>query len=193
MDYRKLIADHDKSKADVTVSVIPCDEQSVGLWPLKTDETGRIIEFREKPTGEDLLPMRVDTTRFGLKEEAAARTPYLASMGIYVFQSEALRLLLKDVGHVDFGHQVIPTAIGQFKVQGFLYDGHWEDIGTIKSFYLANLSLADVVPRFNFFDAEAPIYTHTRFLPGSKLANCVITNSIISDDCIINQSVSITA
>lgn len=190
MDYRKLIADHDKSKADVTVSVIPCDEQSAsGFGLLKTDETGRIIEFREKPKGEDLLPMRVDTTRFGLKEEAAARKPYLASMGIYVFQSEALRLLLKDVDHVDFGHQVIPTAIGQFKVQGFLYDGHWEDIGTIKSFYLANLSLADVVPRFNFFDAEAPIYTHTRFLPGSKLANCMITNSIISDGCIINQSV----
>lgn len=190
MDYRKLIAGHDRSKADITVSVIPTDEQSAsGLGLLKTDETGRIVEFREKPKGDDLIPMRVDTTRFGLSDEAAARRPYLASMGIYVFETEVLRGLLKDLDHVDFGHQVIPSAIGQFKVQGFLYDGYWEDIGTIKSFYQANLSLADVVPRFNFFDAEAPIYTHTRFLPGSKLANCVITNSIISDGCIINQSV----
>lgn len=190
MDYRKLIADHDKSKADITVSVIPTDEQSAsGLGLLKTDETGRIVEFREKPKGDDLIPMRVDTTRFGLSAETAARRPYLASMGIYVFETEVLRGLLKDLDHVDFGHQVIPSAIGQLKVQGFLFDGHWEDIGTIKSFYQANLSLAEVVPRFNFFDAEAPIYTHTRFLPGSKLANCVITNSIISDGCIINQSV----
>src|SRR5678815_4904888 len=190
MDYRKLIADHDSSKADITVSVIPTDEQSAsGLGLLKTDETGRIVEFREKPKGDDLIPMRVDTTRFGLSAETAARRPYLASMGIYVFETEVLRGLLKDLDHVDFGHQVIPSAIGQLKVQAFLFDGHWEDIGTIKSFYQANLSLADVVPRFNFFDAEAPIYTHTRFLPGSKLANCVITNSIISDGCIINQSV----
>ena len=189
MDYRKLIEHHDKTGADITVSVIPTDEQNAsGLGLLKTNENGRIVEFREKPKGDALAPMRVDTTRFGLSAEAAEMRPYLASMGIYVFRTEALRQLLKEAGHNDFGHQVIPSAIDHHHLQAFLYDGYWEDIGTIKSFFNANLSLADAVPRFNFFDAESPIFTHTRFLPGSKVDQCTINNSIISEGCIINRA-----
>jgi glucose-1-phosphate adenylyltransferase len=190
MDYRTLLSHHQQTGADVTVSVIPTDEQrasSFGL--LKTDEHGRIVEFSEKPKGEALPPMRVDTTRFGLSPETAAERPYLASMGIYVFRYAALQQILENTDHVDFGHQVIPAAIGRYRMQGFLFDDYWEDIGTIKTFFQANLALADVVPRFNLFDAEAPIYTHSRFLPGTKLADCVVRNSIICDGSIVNRSV----
>jgi glucose-1-phosphate adenylyltransferase len=190
MDYRALLSQHQQTGADVTVSVVPTDEEhasSFGL--LKTDEHGRIVEFSEKPKGEALPPMRVDTTRFGLSPEAAAERPYLASMGIYVFRYAALQQILENTDHVDFGHQVIPAAIGRYRMHGFLFDGYWEDIGTIKTFFQANLALADVVPRFNLFDAEAPIYTHSRFLPGTKLADCVVRNSIICDGSIVNRSV----
>jgi glucose-1-phosphate adenylyltransferase len=175
MNYRALLLHHQQTESDVTVSVIPTDERrasSFGL--LKTDEKGRLVDFREKPKGEALRPMRVDTTRFGLSPEAAAEHPYLASMGVYVFRYEALRQVLENTDHVDFGHQVIPAAIGRYRMQGFLFDGYWEDIGTIKTFFQANLALADVMPRFNLFDTEAPIYTHSRFLPGTKLADCVV-------------------
>jgi glucose-1-phosphate adenylyltransferase len=190
MDYRALLLHHQQTESDVTVSVIPTDERrasSFGL--LKTDEQGRLVEFREKPKGEALPPMRVDTTRFGLSAEAAAERPYLASMGVYVFRYEALRQVLENTDHVDFGHQVIPAAIGRYRMQGFLFDDYWEDIGTIKTFFQANLALADVVPRFNLFDAEAPIYTHSRFLPGTKFADCVVRNSIVCDGCIVNRAV----
>jgi glucose-1-phosphate adenylyltransferase len=190
MDYRALLHHHQQTESDVTVSVIPTDEQrasSFGL--LKTDEQGRLVEFREKPKGEALPPMRVDTTRFGLSPEAAAERPYLASMGVYVFRYEALRQVLENTDHLDFGHQVIPAAIGRYRMQGFLFDDYWEDIGTIKTFFQANLALADIVPRFNLFDAEAPIYTHSRFLPGTKLADCVVRNSIICDGGIVNRAV----
>ena len=187
MDYRQFLQRHHESNADVTVSVIPCDPHSASEFGLlKTDETGRIVEFKEKPKGDDLLSMQVDTTKLGLDANEAKRRPYLASMGIYVFKYDRLEQLLKeDPSWLDFGKNVIPAAINAGHVQAFMFDGYWEDIGTIGAFYRANLDLTTKIPKFNLFDAEAPVFTRARYLPPSKIEDTEINDSIVSDGCII--------
>ena len=188
MDYRDFIEKHYKSEADVTVSVIPCDAKAASEFGLlKADETGRIVEFKEKPKGEELLTMQVDTTKFGLDSNDAAHRPFLASMGIYVFKYDRLeQLLAQDPEGLDFGKEIIPAAIRSGHVQAHMFDGYWEDIGTIGAFYRANLDLTSKIPKFNLFDAEAPVYTRARYLPPSKIEDTQIDDSIVSDGCIIN-------
>lgn len=188
MDYRKFLQRHFDTNADLTISVIPNRrEEAEEFGLLKTDEKGRIIEFAEKPKGDALEAMRVDTTRFGLTEKEAEERPFLASMGIYVFSYEKLVTLLdEDKTWVDFGKEIIPDAIKKYNVQAHLFKDYWEDIGTIRSFYEANLDLASPLPKFNFFNTEAPIYTRTRYLPPSKVHNCDIDNSMVSEGCILN-------
>lgn len=189
MDYRDFLARHEQTGADLTISVTAArasEASDFGL--LKIDDTGRIITFREKPKGEDLESMRVDTTRLGLSAGEAAERPFLASMGIYIFRKELLkRLLTEDMpSAVDFGREIIPRSLEDFNVQAHLFDGYWEDIGTIGSFYRANIEMTLPLPPFNFFDSESPIYTRPRYLPGSKLLDCHIQSSIITEGCIIN-------
>ena len=188
MDYRKFLDRHFDTGADLTVSVNPCREneaEEFGL--LKTDKSGAIVEFKEKPKGDSLDAMRVDTSAFGLNETEAANRPFLASMGIYVFNYNRLVDLLKtDDSWVDFGREIIPAAIKKYNVQAHLFKDYWEDIGTIRAFYEANLDLAAPLPKFNFFDTTAPIYTRSRYLPPSKLHNCDIDNSMVSEGCILN-------
>jgi glucose-1-phosphate adenylyltransferase len=188
MDYRKFLARHFETNADVTISVIPCGRKDAeGFGLLKTDSTGRIIEFSEKPKGDALEAMKVDTTELGLNAEEALKRPFLASMGIYVFKYDRLVELLKeDASWLDFGREIIPGAIKNLNVQGFLFDGYWEDIGTIHAFYLANLDLTSPIPQFDFFDADAPIYTRTRYLPPSKVHDCNISETLVGDGCIIH-------
>src|SRR5918997_221250 len=131
--------------------------------------------------------MQVDTTTLGLDANEAKRRPYLASMGIYVFKYERLEQLLReDPSWLDFGKESIPAAIRSGLVQAHMFDGYWEDIGTIGAFYRANLDLTSKIPKFNLFDAEAPVFTRTRYLPPSKLEETEINDAIISDGCIIN-------
>lgn len=188
MDYRKFLDRHFSTNADLTVSVIPCrssEAEEFGL--LKTNAKGEIVEFKEKPKGGELESMRVDTTSFGLTAQEAASRPFLASMGIYVFNyTKLVELLQTDDSWVDFGKEIIPAAIEKYAVQAHVFDGYWEDIGTIRAFYEANLDLASPVPQFNFFDSTAPIYTRSRYLPPSKVHNCVIDNSMVSEGCILN-------
>jgi len=188
MDYRDFLARHTETDADVTVSVVPCGAQAASEFGLlKTDQQGRIIEFREKPKGDELLSMQVDTTKLGLDAAEAARRPYLASMGIYVFKYDRLeRFLQEDSCRVDFGREIIPASIKTHNVQAYMFDGYWEDIGTIGAFYRANLDLTTKIPKFNLFDAEAPVFTRARYLPPSKIENSEINDSIISDGCIIS-------
>jgi glucose-1-phosphate adenylyltransferase len=188
MDYRDFIQHHEETDADVTLSVIPVDDSrasSFGL--LKTNDEGQVVEFREKPPADQLAPMQVDTTRLGLAPEDAVRRPYIASMGVYIFKYDVMRELLKNEKYVDFGGELIPAAIKNYNVQAFLFDGHWEDIGTIKSFYQANLDLTSIVPKFNLFDADAPIYTRARFLPATKMMDCQVRDSLISEGSILNR------
>ncbi len=188
MDYRKFLARHFETNADVTISVVPANPQdATGFGLLKTDEHGRIVEFKEKPKGDALEAMRVDTTQFGLTETESQSRPFLASMGIYVFNYERLiQLLDEDKERFDFGGEIIPSAIKKLNVQAHLFKDYWEDIGTIRSFYQANLDLASPLPKFDFFNTEAPIYTRSRYLPPSKIHACDIDNSMISEGCILN-------
>ena len=187
MDYRDFLARHYETNADVTISVIPAkpaDAEGFGL--LKTDNDGKIIEFKEKPKGEALEAMRVDTTNFGLSEMESESRPYLASMGIYVFNyAKLIELLDANDTAVDFGGEIIPAAIKEYNVQAYLFNNYWEDIGTIRAFFEANLDLASPLPKFNFFDTTSPIYTRSRYLPPSKLHECDIDNSMVSEGCIM--------
>src|SRR5262252_807265 len=189
MDYRDFITRHLETGADVTVSLTTARSEEASEFGLvKIDDTGRVIEFSEKPKGEALDRMRVDTTILGLSVEEAERRPFLASMGIYVFHKEVLRrLLIEEMPEaVDFGKEIIPEALTRYNVQAHLFDGYWEDIGTIGAFYRANIEMTLPLPPFNVFDAEAPMYTRPRYLPGSKLLDCHIQSSIITEGCIIN-------
>lgn len=188
MDYRKFLDRHFSTGADLTVSVVPCrPDEAPEFGLLKADPDGRIVEFKEKPKGAELESMRVDTTSFGLTADESAGRPFLASMGIYVFNYNKLVELLKtDNSWVDFGREIIPAAIEKYTVQAHLFKDYWEDIGTIRAFYEANLDLAAPLPKFNFFDASAPIYTRSRYLPPSKLIGCDIDNSMVSEGCILN-------
>jgi glucose-1-phosphate adenylyltransferase len=189
MDYQPFFEHHIKKAADVTISVSPTveyDASSFGL--LKADDEGRIIEFREKPPPDQVSTMRVDTARLGLNSEEAVNREYLASMGVYLFKFDVLRELLKDTHYKDFGGEVIPAGIDSHNMQAYLFDGYWQDIGTISSFYEANLDLASIMPKFNLFNADAPIFTRPRYLPGTKFAECEIRNSLISEGCILNRA-----
>ncbi len=190
MDYREFLARHFETGADLTVSVIPfVREQAEDFGLLKADSEGRIVEFREKPKGEALEEMRVDTSAFGLSAEEAARRPFLASMGIYVFNFKMMEdILASNPKWVDFGREVIPAAIECCNVQAYVFDGYWEDIGTISAFHQANLAMTATLPPFNFFNADAPIYTRARYLPPSKINNSEIHQSIVSEGSIINRA-----
>lgn len=186
MDYSKLLDAHWKRGADVTLCVIPKSQaqaSSFGLLKLGTD--GRVEEFREKPKGDALLEMQTDTAALGLSAEEAAKRPYVASMGIYLFKSNVLIDLLADSSMNDFGYQVIPRAIEKYDVYGFLFDDYWEDLGTVEAFYRANMDLTGSDPHFDFHNMSAPIYTHPRFLPSSRIERCEIRDSIVSEGSVL--------
>ena len=190
MDYRKFVEHHRQTNADITLSVVPIDEKRASAFGLmKIDDTGRIIDFSEKPKGEALKEMQVDTTVLGLTSEQAKESPYIASMGIYVFKKEVLEKLLKDnPEQTDFGKEIIPTSAQDYRVQAYLFKDYWEDIGTIEAFYHANLGLTkQPEPPFSFYDEQSPIYTRSRYLPPTKLLDCVITQSMIGDGCILKK------
>ena len=189
MDYRRLIAEHKEAGADVTIATIPvrrAEAQSLGI--MQIDETRRITRFVEKPKDaavQDSLRLPSEWhTKLGIE---GGYEQFLASMGIYVFNRDVLRKLL-DNTHTDFGKHIIPRAIESHRVCSHIFQGYWEDIGTIRAFFDANLDLAAELPRFNFFDMSAPIFSRPRFLPGSKINGAVIDHAVVSDGCIINQA-----
>mmetsp|Transcript_7394 Transcript_7394/g.17772 ORF Transcript_7394/g.17772 Transcript_7394/m.17772 type:complete len:510 (-) Transcript_7394:197-1726(-) len=186
MDYLDFVQAHRDAEADITVAALPCDEERASAFGLmKIDDTGRIVDFAEKPKGEALQAMKVDTTVLGLDPEEATAKPFIASMGIYVFKRSALIELLNTEypNAVDFGGEIIPQAAKNRKVQAYLFNDYWEDIGTIKSFFDANLSLAHQPPSFEFYDPQQPIFTSPRFLPPAKIEKSQIGESIISHGC----------
>ncbi len=190
MDYREFIHKHRETGADITLSVVPIDEKRASSFGLmKVNEEGRIIDFSEKPTGDELKRMQVDTSNLGLSPEEAQKKPYIASMGIYVFSKEALKKLIEaNPEQTDFGKEIIPSAIKDFNIQAFLFKDYWEDIGTIEAFYDANLALTrQPQPPFSFYDEKAPIYTRARYLPPTKLLDCNVTESIIGEGCILKE------
>ena len=190
MDYRLFVKRHRETGADITLSVVPISERLASdFGVMKIDDAGRIIDFSEKPKGDDLRRMQVDTTILGLTKEQAQQQPYIASMGIYVFKKQVLINLLKSsLTQTDFGKEIIPAAAKDLNVQAYLFNGYWEDIGTIEAFYDANMALTKQPdPPFSFYDEDAPIYTRSRYLPPSKLLDCQVTESIIGEGCILKR------
>lgn len=190
MDYSQFVKRHRETNADITISVVPMDEKRASSFGLmKIDDKGRIIDFCEKPKGDALKEMQVDTSVLGLTPEQAKQNPYIASMGIYVFKKEVLAKLLKaNTEQTDFGKEIIPSAAQDHNFQAYLFDGYWEDIGTIEAFYDANLALTiQPTPPFSFYDEQAPIYTRARYLPPTKMLDCQVMESIISEGCILKE------
>ena len=181
MDYSEFIRFHRESGADVSVAVKPVSrDQASDFGILKMDHNKSITDFREKPPRDNLDGLESDTRD--------PDRPFVASMGIYVFNRGLLvRLLTGDIGD-DFGRHIIPASIKQLNVKAFEFNGYWEDIGTIKSFFNANLALTDPFPAFDLYRPDNPIYTRARFLPASKVDGCSVKKSMICEGCIIESS-----
>jgi glucose-1-phosphate adenylyltransferase len=188
MDFRKVLAQHVAAGADLTISTLPVGRQAAqSLGIMQSDAGRRIVRFEEKPKQDDLLDaLRLDRASYGELGIQGDQELFLGSMGIYLFNREILFELL-DNDFADFGKHIIPRAIQTHRVFSHLFQGYWEDIGTIRSFYEANLDLASELPRFNFFDMSAPIFTRPRFLPASKINGASIDHAIISEGCIISH------
>jgi glucose-1-phosphate adenylyltransferase len=182
MDYASMAEFHWKNQADITVAVTPIAAQEAARFGLlKRNPAQRILAFVEKPRDPDVL------AQFVSRDEP--ERPYLGSIGIYFFKTDVLVDLLESSSFEDFGGQIIPNAIGSHRVMGFDFDGYWEDIGTIRSFYETNLSLALPDPPFNFYDPVRPIYTRPRYLPGSVIDGATLHNVLLADGCQIRSSV----
>ncbi|HEX7597515.1 MAG TPA: sugar phosphate nucleotidyltransferase, partial [Polyangia bacterium] len=153
------------------------EDQTSDLGIVKVDGTGRIVQFDEKPPADRLPGLVSDIPDPGPK--------YLASMGIYIFRREVLVEAVSNPKLVDFGRHVIPDAVPRQRVQAYVYRGYWEDVGTIRSYFQANLALCNPIPPFDFYDTSHPVFTQPRFLPASKLEDCQIHNALVSEGCII--------
>ncbi len=178
MDFRKMQKAHRESGADATVGVIPVPaELTSGFGILKVDGSGRIVHFEEKPGPERLPDLESEIPGHG--------KAWLASMGIYLFNREALDRAIEDPALVDFGRHVIPRAIDEMRLQAYFFNGYWEDVGTISAYYQSNLDLCEEIPSFDFYDATRPVYTHPRFLPPNKIESCTLRRALVSEGCIV--------
>ncbi|MFT5303197.1 MAG: glucose-1-phosphate adenylyltransferase [Mariniblastus sp.] len=185
MDYGDLIQTHIKSGADVTISCMPVSrEDAKGFGVVQVDDEGRVKDFVEKPqTEEEIEAVSTDPAWIDTHGVESKGRDCIASMGIYVFNRELLNEVLSGTDYTDFGKEVFPATIESHRVQMHLFDGYWEDIGTIRSFYDANLNLTAETPDFELMVADAPIYTSARFLPPTRMSGATVKNSLISSGC----------
>lgn len=194
MDYRQLYQTHLDSKADVTLAVLPVNaEASSGFGIMRLDDHGKVIGFTEKPqTPEALAPFHTPTEFIEARGIQAGGRNYLASMGIYLFNRETLFSLLNAAPlAADFGKEIFPRIIGKLHVQAHLFDGYWEDVGTIKSYHDANLALCDPNPPFEFHSGAGVIFTRARYLPASRVNAARLENALISDGCVVGAGTSV--
>jgi glucose-1-phosphate adenylyltransferase len=189
MDFREMLRTHDENRAAVTIAALPVSEAeatSCGIMRIGAD--GRVVDFEEKPkTPDKLSRVRTDPNwleKFGLRAQGR---PYLASMGIYLFNRSLLVDLLRQSRVTDFGHDLLPQTIASHRVQAHLFDGYWEDIGTVGAFHKANIELTGETPPFDFTSEEGPVFTRPRFLPCSRILGATVRNSLICDGCVIGR------
>jgi glucose-1-phosphate adenylyltransferase len=189
MDYCQLLSRHMANGSDLTVATIPVSRQEAqSLGILQMDPSHRIVRFEEKPKDPAVLDsLRLPREWLEAEKLDREKELFLGSMGIYLFSRSAL-LRLVDNDLADFGRHVIPSAIEKERVHAYIFQDYWEDIGTIRAFFEANIAITEELPRFNFFDMSAPIFTRPRFMPASKINGAQIDHAIISDGCIINHA-----
>jgi len=193
MDFRDMLRTHRETGADVTIAGLPVERKAAaGFGIMRLDDTGRVVGFLEKPkTDEDLKLVRTDPAWIDAHGIASRGRDCLASMGIYLFNRDILVDLLTKTDYHDFGKEIFPTSIRTQKVQVHLFDGYWEDIGTIRSFYQANLDLAAANPPFALTSAVQPIYSRARFLAPTRIGGATIRASLIADGCDIGEGTTI--
>jgi glucose-1-phosphate adenylyltransferase len=189
MDFQDMVRTHLDNKADATIATLPVGEvEATSCGIMRIDAAGRVIDFEEKPkTIAALAKVRTEPawlTRVGIESQGRA---YLASMGIYLFNRQTLVDILAAGTATDFGRELFPEVISHHRVQAHLFDGYWEDIGTIGAFHKANIDLTAEKPPFDFMFGDHPVYTRPRYLPCSRLAGVTVTDSLISDGCVIGR------
>jgi glucose-1-phosphate adenylyltransferase len=189
MDFEALLDEHDRSGSDVTIGAVPVPaEDAPGLGILRTDADGRIVDFVEKPKDAAALAGLEADPAYLAAHNAEGRGEYLANMGVYVFDPVALADLLADADKTDFGKEIIPQAIREFKVSAYPFGGYWCDVGTIRSFYDANLELAKAEPRYSFHEPGFEVFTRARHLPPSKVRDSRLDLAYIAEGCEIVSS-----
>lgn len=185
MDYDKMIEAHEENGAEISIATIPVNaKDATGFGILKADDNNIITSFIEKPDAS-LLPEWTSDVSDDMKAQGRN---YLASMGIYIFNRDLLVELMENPDTNDFGKEIIPQAIGSHKTLSYQYEGYWTDIGTVESFFEANLGLTDDIPKFDLYDRNKRIYTHARMLPTTKIAGTSLDKAVISDGCIISAA-----
>ena len=188
MDYNEMIAAHVSRHADITIAAQPVtidDASAMGLF--RFDDEGQIVAFEEKPARARLEEIGRSIPAGATVGEHSDHKPFIASMGVYVFSRAALLTMLARDAARDFGREIIPAALGQFRVQAHLFNGYWADVGTVDSFYEANIMLTRPGAPFTFYDPRRPIYTHPRFLPGSHLSDCSVRDVTITEGCYLDR------
>ena len=184
MDFCELIDAHIESKADITIAAQPVTpEDATGMGIFHFDRGGQITAFEEKPNAERLREIKNSVPPGASFARTNDDKPFMASMGIYVFSREVLLDMLENTPGIDFGKELIPAALGTRRVHAYFYRGYWADVGTVRAFYDANIALTERPAPFRFFDPRRPIYTHPRFLPGSRMDGCRIDRAIIAEGC----------
>ncbi len=186
MDFNEMVESHIERRADITIAaqpVTPDDATQMGIFLF--DQDGQIAGFEEKPNAARLQEIGSSTPRGSTAGGTTPEKPFVASMGIYVFSREILLAALEQPG-IDFGKEIIPKSLATHRVHPYIYRGYWADLGTIEAFYDANIQLTQRGAPFNFFDPRAPIYTHPRFLPGTRTYGCRIDASIVAEGCYLD-------
>jgi glucose-1-phosphate adenylyltransferase len=193
MDYREMLATHQAANADASIAALPVSRKDAsGLGIMRTDENGRVIGFVEKPkTDEDLASVVLPPQWLEQNGIESRGRECLASMGIYLFNRDLLVDILQSTDVEDFGREVFPQSIDNKHVQMHLFDDYWEDIGTIKAFFDANLSLVKPNPPFELAEPDAPVYTRARFLPPTRIDGATVRSSLIADGCTIGEGATI--
>ena len=189
MDYCDLVDAHKAHKADITIAAQPVDAETatqMGIFRFERD--GQIVAFEEKPKPPRLQEIGRSIPTGSTFAEHSDDLPFMASMGVYVFSRDILLEMLEREAGLDFGRELIPGALGKYTVKPYLYRGYWADVGTIESFYDANVMLGRPAAPFRFWDPVQPIYTNLRHLPGSRLTDCRVRNSIVADGCYLDRA-----
>ena len=188
MDYAAMVAAHEDGRSDITIAAQPVDASTatqMGIF--RFDAGGNIVAFEEKPKPDRLKQIGRSIPPGAAFGSHMDEQPFMASMGIYVFSRDILLHMLERESGVDFGRELIPNALNKYKVRPYMYRGYWADVGTIESFYDANVMLGRVAAPFRFWDPTRPIYTHLRHLPGSRLTDCRVRDSIVTDGCFFDR------
>ena len=189
MNYSDLVDEHVDRKADITIAAQPvAPEDAPGMGIFRFDRSGQIVAFEEKPKPERLQEIGQSVPPGSLLTGHDPGKPFVASMGVYVFSREVLLDTLAGNAMKDFGREVIPAALSQYRVNAFLFKSYWADVGTVESFYEANIMLTRPRAPFSFYDTRRPIYTHPRFLPGSRFVDSSVRHSILAEGCYLDRS-----